>query len=1155
MLYGYEGSGAGWRRKRARLAAMTLLLMLLTFSPFQPSAGPVGGTFARVVGAPVAAEAITLWDGVTMTEPTQTGGIYMITKPEELAWIAGPNGVLSGSYKLLSDINLNGKSWTPIGATSTSSFTGTFDGDGRVVYGLSVTNDGGRVNFGLFGYVGGSAQISKLHIAKHVLNVTRTVTSVTVSAGALAGTVGASATVSGCSASGSTMVSVEGDNPRVGGLVGECLGTISGSSSGGSVVVIQSKNTNSNFIRVGGLLGSLGDTSNNPAVVSGCASSVVLDCAVDTEATSHSTVMPTVGGLIGLVNPSGVVKNCSASGNVNGAAQNAANIQVGGLIGEVRGTAISGSASGNVGATGGSGAATDPQGRLNAGALIGYTSGGTVSQSHSTGNVTADFKGGYMRAALLSGYLNNVGSDLGTIRLCAASGVFTATDASGSRYAGGLASQTAGNTTTPDLNSLIEKSYVYAPQLTASTSNKGALVGTLAGTLRNNAWLNDNNTLGGVGATIGTNPRNENNIGLSGTDMKDVTKFTGAPLAWDDFNTYWSYSDLDNRARPHLKGMLGTTGNTVSPDMLMAAPLHVAVRSNDTAYVNLLAAGFEKLIGQGTMTFTYGGDGTPPANVSIAQHPASNDVIVLQATGAVSDDVKLVTAKFKINNIDHEIPFTLHRLEDTFVQAAVTFSPAAPSVSGTVGSAVTPLVITASPAENTTLGVMTHGVLPGGITVTQNYTAGAATGTITVSGSPTAAGSGTFTITVPNSAGASSTVTVSYSFATSGSAVTFSPAAPTVSGTVGSAVTPVVITLTPLSGTTLGTISFDVLPGGITVSQDYTSGDLSGTITVSGTPTAVASSTFPITVWNSAGGVGSVTVTYTFKAPGPGPSPDPGPNPTPNPTPTPPDPAPEPEPVDYDVTPADDGTVDEQITVTDTSGNAITVTDIPETPANTAAETTLGNMGLSIRVENGKVVVSGTAVDIGDVTFTVNVVGANGKAGTTTVRIQLHPILHDTGPAVDTFPSGWNGSMSTTTDDSGNKLYTFTLFVPLDIAAHEATLLREVGATANNARVTGTEAVDAVERQVAKGAENAVKYVKITGETDTPDNARITSVTYRLGIHRYTQQTDVVLADTGAVPDDEPLSSSSSSGCDAGAAGILALFACALIARGRKDRK
>ncbi len=186
--------------------------------------------------------------------------------------------------------------WTPIG-TSSSRYSGTFDGNGKTISGLYI--DSSSANYqGLFGYVSGTVQD---------LSVSG---SVSVSGGEdVGGIVGYNSfgTVTNCAFSGS----VSG-NRSVGGVVGENLsGRVENSYNTGAV---------SGGEYVGGVVGynySGGSVTNsyNTGAVSG------LD----------SVSGNSVGGVVGL-NSSGIVENCHNIGEVSGYSY------VGGVVGQNGGT-------------------------------------------------------------------------------------------------------------------------------------------------------------------------------------------------------------------------------------------------------------------------------------------------------------------------------------------------------------------------------------------------------------------------------------------------------------------------------------------------------------------------------------------------------------------------------------------------------------------------------------------------------------------------------------------------------------------------------------------------------------------------------------------------------------------------------------------------
>lgn len=96
-----------------------------------------------------------------------------IATPEQLSLIGKDEGYpLDGSYVLDCDIDLAGKSWTPLAfnngsaeykSTNTTGFSGTFDGNGHTIRNMNaVSVDNSRSYAGLFGVVYGAAEIKNV---------------------------------------------------------------------------------------------------------------------------------------------------------------------------------------------------------------------------------------------------------------------------------------------------------------------------------------------------------------------------------------------------------------------------------------------------------------------------------------------------------------------------------------------------------------------------------------------------------------------------------------------------------------------------------------------------------------------------------------------------------------------------------------------------------------------------------------------------------------------------------------------------------------------------------------------------------------------------------------------------------------------------------
>lgn len=102
------------------------------------------------------------WNGKTAAV-TPVGTVYEINTPEELAWIAeqvnGGNTFSGKTVKLMRDIDLGNKNWTPIGTNADAVyFAGTFDGGNNTVYNLYVNQGAGYHAAGLFGAIRGTVK-------------------------------------------------------------------------------------------------------------------------------------------------------------------------------------------------------------------------------------------------------------------------------------------------------------------------------------------------------------------------------------------------------------------------------------------------------------------------------------------------------------------------------------------------------------------------------------------------------------------------------------------------------------------------------------------------------------------------------------------------------------------------------------------------------------------------------------------------------------------------------------------------------------------------------------------------------------------------------------------------------------------------------------
>ena len=231
-------------------------------------------------------------------------GSYTVTSTDGLMNVAElvKGGKTDINITLTADIDLTGKNWTPIGTSFSNKYTGTFDGGGHTIKGLTITtNDEG---VGLFGYLG------KAGTVKNVVMEGVQITSNQIYGGKIGGVAGYSeGTIENCSVSGSVSGTV-----YVGGVVGaQWEGSITGCSSSATV-----KGT----VYVGGVTGQ----TNSSATLTACyaTGNVIIEI--------HPTNNISGGGLVGFNGGNGV-RACYATGNVTSTGSSTGQVHIGGFLG------------------------------------------------------------------------------------------------------------------------------------------------------------------------------------------------------------------------------------------------------------------------------------------------------------------------------------------------------------------------------------------------------------------------------------------------------------------------------------------------------------------------------------------------------------------------------------------------------------------------------------------------------------------------------------------------------------------------------------------------------------------------------------------------------------------------------------------------------
>ena len=219
-----------------------------------------------------------------------------------LAWNEAAQKDRSINCTLTDDIDLTGKDWTPIGTSSGNSYTGTFDGGGHTITGLTVTTNDQFV--GLFGYLNSAGTV------KNVVMEGIQITSNHMF-GCTGGVVGYSwGTIENCSVSGSVSGTM-----CVGGVVGtQWVGSITGCSSSATV---------KGMVDVGGVAGQ----TDLGATLTACYATGNVTIEIDPIKDIAG------GGLVGLNGECSLLA-CYAIGNVTSTGSGTGKVDIGGFLGE-----------------------------------------------------------------------------------------------------------------------------------------------------------------------------------------------------------------------------------------------------------------------------------------------------------------------------------------------------------------------------------------------------------------------------------------------------------------------------------------------------------------------------------------------------------------------------------------------------------------------------------------------------------------------------------------------------------------------------------------------------------------------------------------------------------------------------------------------------
>lgn len=207
------------------------------------------------------------------------------------------------------DIDLTNTKWTPIGTDFSKRYTGTFDGNGNTISGLTVK--GSNEYAGLFGCIDDGGTVKNVVLE----NVQIASDNQYANVGGVAGY--SRGNIENCSVSGS----VSGNSNSNG--TSNCVGGVVGQQYGGTITECTSSAIVDGRNEVGGVVGQ----TNNGATLTACYATGDVTAERDPRNNTYA------GGVVGF-NGGGTLTACYATGNVTGTGTGTGSIYVGGVTGD-----------------------------------------------------------------------------------------------------------------------------------------------------------------------------------------------------------------------------------------------------------------------------------------------------------------------------------------------------------------------------------------------------------------------------------------------------------------------------------------------------------------------------------------------------------------------------------------------------------------------------------------------------------------------------------------------------------------------------------------------------------------------------------------------------------------------------------------------------
>src|SRR5579883_959652 len=718
---------------------------------------------------------------------------YVVT---DIYGLQGIGTLLSSNFNLGANINAtsdasghSSASWNsnagfvPIG-TSSSPFTGSFNGNSDTISNLTISNNSAQY-IGLFGYVGGSSyagEIQNLTLSSPSIASTTSsqfylgslagyiqssagsntvVNNVTVSGGAVTltnssaalqspvgGLIGKLNTGTVSNVTNSSTDSANGFS-FVGGIVGWAMGTdtISSATNSGSITSGQVNKGGSGELTVGGIVGLVTDGIFGSSVTH---SNVTISSS-NNSGTIQGGKLAAIGGILGDDSGDGTTSTVAINssyntGSISPISTSTATEAVGGLVGVEWTSTLNLSNSYNLASVTGNDSSS--AGNLSIGGLLGWFSNGssstnntsTISSSFNAGSVsgtqTASNTNGDFVGGILGRVLNSGSSGTGSVSITNSYNLGAVTGVDSNTYVGGILGQSGSGTVAP---TTMTNSY-NAGYLSATSNHAGGIVGNVASgtvTASNVFWNTDTS---GLSSASGSGTLSGTATGKTTPQMMQQTTFCpsgncSGDTSHFDFANNWGIVAGDgtdaNGSYPYLTGIFTSTPRIVSGSSGLGGNATVTLNAGGSAVTTVKT-------GNNGFYYFQLTNGTVADSAKLLAY-GTNEAAIAIAPAAATNGGRVTGLTLSANTLN---------VGQTFADSAQTISNA-DIISAASGSLSSALISSTSGNDIT---------LTSGSSFAANTKASGSFSDITLNlnGNITAAGSGTLTFNGPISLGAGS---------------------------------------------------------------------------------------------------------------------------------------------------------------------------------------------------------------------------------------------------------------------------------------------------------------------------------------------------------------------------------------------------------------